>query len=563
MTTPGHTTRQFFASEPPEDGVKTSHVLTRLHTGQVPSLEPPADHRGLRLLTIALTLAALACLLVTAIDHRSDRYRIDHVSGVWLVLADAAKDGTLYPPLRDAEGRLGGTRYMPAGILAMAGLTKVTGDLLLAGKALSILGSLALAGSILWLLRHARAPLWLSLGLVACLFATEPGQIALLTARQEAWPAALQLFAVLVIAKSRSSGAAILAASLSVLALLTKLSAVWAPVSIGLWLLFGNAGRDRKAWLIYCLSYWLLAAAILGGLHWWTHGRMLESILGLGGAGLSTGQGRAEQLFDAIARLARALASDAPVIWALAGLSIATLALGVTKPRNLGALALAQPISGVLLVVLFADVGVASNHLLDFGAISAVLAGVLATRWISTPETTAEPTPTTRFAEAILAGVVALSLALAIPASLLRPAITAAKGIVKGAKGGGDEWSARVPLAGRFHSQSKVLFEDPSLWLAIGQRPEFSDPFMLPRLFAKHPDWAQPLVDRVTRREYEAIVLIRPIHQEFDHYERIHLGPAIGRAILEHYELKAVEAGRWVYQPRTAKVPSEPSPPKG
>ncbi len=348
-------------------------------------------------------------------------------------------------------------------------------------------------------------------------------------------------------------------ATLSVLALLFKLSAVWAPVSIGLWLLV----RDRKAWFIYCLSYWLLAGAILGGLHWWTQGRMLESILGLGGAGLSTGQGKAEQLFDAIARLARALATDAPVIWALAGLSIATLALGVTKPRNLGAVALALPVAGALLVVLFADVGVASNHLLDLGAISAVLAGVLAARSSAPSDPESVPTPSSRFAEAALAGVVALSLALAIPTSLLRPAITAAKDIAKGAKGGGDEWSARVPLAGRFHAQSKVLFEDPSLWLAIGQRPEFSDPFMLPRLIAKHPDWAQPLVDRVTRREYEAIVLIRPIHQEFEHYERIHLGPGIGRAILEHYELKGVEAGRWIYQPKTPSASSAPTPPKG
>ncbi len=563
MTTPGHTPRQFFASEPSGTGTTPSGPTPRPTPPTPDPKEPLADPRWLRLITFALTLAALACLLVTAIDHRSDRYRIDHVSGVWLVLADAAKDGTLYPPLRDAEGRLGGTRYMPAGILATAGLSKATGDPLLAGKALSLLGSLALAGSMLALLRHARAPIWLALGLVACLFATEPGQIALLTARQEAWPAALQLLAILTIAKSRSTGAAVLAAALSVLALLTKLSAVWAPVAIALWLLVGNGGRDRKAWLIYCLSYWLLAGAILGALHWWTEGRMLESILGLGGAGLSTGQGKIEQLFDALARLARALATDAPAVWALAGLAIAALALGVTKPRNLGALALALPVSGALLIVLFADVGVASNHLLDLGAVSAVLAGVLAGR-ATEPGDADAPTPShTRLAQSCLAGVIALTLAISIPAALLRPAIGAAKDLAKGAKGGSDEWSARVPLAGRFHAKSKVLFEDPSLWLAIGQRPEFSDPFMLPRLFAKHPDWAQPLVDRITQRHYEAIVLIRPIHQEFDHYERIHLGPAIGRAILEHYELKAVEAGRWIYGPKADVATSDPTTPKG
>jgi hypothetical protein len=505
---------------------------------------PTGVARWLRAAMVLLSVLALGSLVVQAFAHLGDRYRVDHVSGGWIVLADAAMNGELYPPLCDDAGRLGGTRYMPLGILATAGAARITGDVILAGKLVALAGTLSLAGAMLGIMRLARVPMGIAVGFIAIVLASEPGQIALLTARQEAWPAAMQLLAVLIIAQSRSTGMVVLAAACSVLAFTTKLSAVWAPVSIGLWLLMA----DRRAWIVYVAAYGALAGVTLGLLHWSTQGRMLESVLGLGGAGLDASGGVGSLVLGAVARLMSSISSDAPALWALGALALGAIVRGAGQASGRGLLAIAWFVAGALLIFLFADIGVASNHLLDFAAISACLTGTLATR-------RNEDAPSARGAsrESMIVGVVTIVLVFVLPMQLLRPSASAAKQLLRGTS---NEWTTRTPLAGVVRPGAKVLFEDPSLWLGINQRPEFSDPFMLPRLFGKHPEWARPFVDRLTNHEYERVVLIRPIHEEFDHYKNIHLGEAIGRAILEHYQFEKVHAGRWIYAPKQTRVPA-------
>src|SRR5262245_14405971 len=64
----------------------------------------------------AVLLAAAAvvgvCVLLLGVAHVDDRFGVDHVSGSWLGLAAAVRDGVLYPPLHD-DGFYGGTRWMP------------------------------------------------------------------------------------------------------------------------------------------------------------------------------------------------------------------------------------------------------------------------------------------------------------------------------------------------------------------------------------------------------------------------------------------------------------------
>jgi hypothetical protein len=480
--------------------------------------------------------------------HLFDRSRIDHVSGVWIVLADAVtRDGVsggLYPPLRSEDGQqIGGTRYMPLGVLATAATSIVTGDTLAAGKLVSFAGAIAVCGALVLLLRQARVPWWAVLGLLGVTIGAEPGQIATLTARQEAWPLALQLMALWLGLRSTSTAVLVVAAALSVAAFLFKLTAVWAPVALGLsWLL-----HNRRAWFIYCASYFILLALALGLLHIATDGRMLETLTGLGGAGLHSAGGVLDRVLSPLSRLAAAITHDAPSLWALAGISIGSLALRGHSPLQ-PTVAIAWAVSLLILCVLFGDIGIASNHLIDFAALSALLASRFALAGTPQSPEPADSIPN-HFGELAVAGVLVWSLAAILVLSQARMTLIALK---QAARGGTPEpWASATPFAGEFDSASRLFFEDPSLWLTINQRPEFTDPFMLPTLLARHPEWAEPIVSKLTAREYAAVVLIRPIEAEPMHFERVHLGPAIAQAIRGHYQFDRMDsAGRYIYKPK-------------
>ena len=63
--------------------------------------------------------AGIAGWLFLALVHIGDRYKVGHVQGIWMALAQYANEGTLYPPLSDGV-RFGGTRHMPLPIIVNA-----------------------------------------------------------------------------------------------------------------------------------------------------------------------------------------------------------------------------------------------------------------------------------------------------------------------------------------------------------------------------------------------------------------------------------------------------------
>ncbi len=58
-------------------------------------------------LTVVLALATLGSGLVLAGLHLGDLYAVQHVSGIWMVLARSLNEGVFYPPLES-------TAVMPA-----------------------------------------------------------------------------------------------------------------------------------------------------------------------------------------------------------------------------------------------------------------------------------------------------------------------------------------------------------------------------------------------------------------------------------------------------------------
>ena len=56
-----------------------------------------------RVVSAVVGVVVLGAWAVLAVGHASDLFRINWVSGVWLALAQAAGDGTLYPPVFDGS----------------------------------------------------------------------------------------------------------------------------------------------------------------------------------------------------------------------------------------------------------------------------------------------------------------------------------------------------------------------------------------------------------------------------------------------------------------------------
>ena len=72
--------------------------------------DPPGERVGSTFVKVALCIvgaAGIAGWLFLALVHIGDRYKVGHVQGNWMALAQYANEGTLYPPLSDGV-RFGG-----------------------------------------------------------------------------------------------------------------------------------------------------------------------------------------------------------------------------------------------------------------------------------------------------------------------------------------------------------------------------------------------------------------------------------------------------------------------
>ena len=112
-----------------EEGDRITDVTGQpKHSGMVSPRLPAAC-----LVALAVIVASAAAL---ALVHVADLYEMDHVSGVWLGLAQYFNEGVFYPPL-EAQGHYAGTRYMPLQFCLHALLARLTGEYLISGKLLA------------------------------------------------------------------------------------------------------------------------------------------------------------------------------------------------------------------------------------------------------------------------------------------------------------------------------------------------------------------------------------------------------------------------------------------
>src|SRR5215203_3004100 len=248
-------------------------ACTFRHDRSVPDEGWRVDPRIGRALTAGLIIAALLTFLawgLLALVHVDDRYHVGWVEGSRIALTRSAVSGVLYPPLYDGD-TYGGTRFMPVPILLHAGLARMAGEYLVAEKLLAYLSSTLLLAAMFLLLRHAGCPLAPALALPAGVLVTLPGLPAATTVQGDALSVVFQLAAVALIQRSTRSAATLGAAGLCTLAIVTKLSAVWAPLAIGTWLLL----RNRRQLVVFTAALLLLLAATTALFQIVSDGRML------------------------------------------------------------------------------------------------------------------------------------------------------------------------------------------------------------------------------------------------------------------------------------------------
>jgi hypothetical protein len=471
--------------------------------------------RLLDVLLVAAGAAAIAAAAFLALVHLDDRYQVGHVSGAWMGLAAAAADGELYPPLYE-DGGYGGTRNMPLFFTLHAGLSEATGELLVSGKLLTLAASVALVVLLLVLLRRRGAGWPLALGLAGAVVASWAASSTLLGLRGDVLSVLLQLAAVALVAERVTTRRAVAAGVLSGLALLTKLSALWAPAAIVVWL----ALRSRRALVPFGAAYAATVVALGALADGVSRGRMHENLaaFALGGTGGEWHAG--------LRRLYELALRDQRSLWPI--LLVAGVACALALVRRPGVYELAFLASLAILAVVLRDVGAYENHLLD----ATVLACLVVARGV-------------RASGRASVRVVAAS------AVLLAIALAARHTLVPDVRAFDDDRFTTQPLAGVVSFEDEVLSEDASLPLLAGAEPVVLDAFMLRRFPEDEAERVDELRARIERREFAHVVLLAPADDPVQ-YTSFDFNPEIAAAVERAYRLRVVaEAGPyWVYEPR-------------
>jgi hypothetical protein len=472
-------------------------------------------------------LAALAAALALATALRlpaawESGNALNHVSGVWLALADDLARGTLYRPVHGDAG-FGGTRYFPLVFALEAGLLRAGVPLVAAGYAASLAAGVALAAGAFLLLRALGLGGRAAATFAPLALAGFAGQHALASARGDLLPVALSALGLAAVARGRVPHAA-LALALAFAAKPTALTATAAAVA---WLALRRA-RGRAAALAAATA--LLAGLAIALTEALSGGRFLAGMSAVGGAGA----GLATAIRAPI-RLAEELAIEDPygLVLALAGgvalaASLRPLAraarTGDPDPRLLPALWLVVAWAGALAVLAVPGTGV--NHLVELEAASAIFLGVQASSG-----------PARRIARGGAAAAAVAGLAVAV------------------AVWRGDRASSRLADARevlRALPPGEVFSEDPLVPLLAGASPRMLDPFTIRITAEREPGIVAPLVAGLRDGAFAAVVLLHDLDAPGADawYADANLGAALAAAIRRGYA-RAATTGRYhLYLPR-------------
>jgi hypothetical protein len=493
---------------------------------------------GLAIVT-AMTFASAALL---AVAHVSDRYEVNQASGTWFALAWDLREGLLYRPLLD-DGYYGLSAYMPLQFVVNAGASLVTGEYLVSAKLVAYITGLALLILVFTLLRRAGCPSLLSLGLVAALVATHTGLVAVTGIHGDTLPLLLQLIALSLILRSTSRQAVGGAAALCALAAMAKFTAIWAPLTIALWLVFKARGRLG----LFLATFVGSAAATLVLFEIASAGRMSENLAEVFVPGGSASEG---SLSAGISTFFELMVERAGAIWLLLPFAVLAVLQSIgRRSLTLGELALVTAVA--IVIVILGNPGSDFNHLVDVGVLAILVVGE---QWAQAARLPGRRSPLL----ALMCVAVILGTVESYRVSMKSEVVYAANVLA------GREPNAytTTPLDGVVRARDSMLSEDPVLPILRNERPLLLDGIGLRRLGERRPVLLQPLERRLDRQAFDKVVLINPLADRH-WYEEISMGPRIRAAIARNYALFARVSAPpheyyWVYAPKGSAIADVP-----
>jgi hypothetical protein len=502
----------------------------------VPAADPDLRGRrlasGLEILLVSFSALVLLSWLVIAAGHVDDRYL---VVGPWTALSQAVDHGVLYPPLYDGYA-YGGTRYMPLQFLAYAASAQVTGEFFVSAKLVVYLIAAGLFGVTYVALRRLGCRRAIAFGFVAVALTTAPVLLAATAILGDSLAALAQLVAVVAVAVAAGRKSSAAAGGLCAAAFLSKLTALWAPVAIVVWL----SMTDRRRLLPFLAAFGVLSASGAIVLDVASAGQMHENITAL------TSSHRLslhELLIDAPREFTTLMSEKATSAWLLVPFALAGTLLAAARAR-LTVYHVSLPIAVLFSILILTDEGATWNHLIDVVFLIVLVSGELAARVDARGDQS-------EVGRALLS----TALVVGIASGFLTLIANQVGGGVR-ALGIGQPQRAfsNIPLADAVNRDDVLLSEDASVPVSLGLRPIVLDPFELLRLARKHPDWGTDLVRRLDDQQFDKIILLQRLDPESNWYTNVHFGRQISTAINRNYRFARLVQTYWVYVPRSRRA---------
>jgi hypothetical protein len=473
--------------------------------------------RALRELAALAGLVLLITSLTQAVLHLRDLSGIQHISGVWMALAAYLNEGVFYPPL-EADGFYAGTRYMPLLFLSIAGLARLGCGYLVSAKLAALLSAGLLLGGLFAAVRRRTGRWTDALALTGLLLAFPEGRMPLLSPHADALPVALALAGLLLLERVQT-WRVVAAALLFALAVAAKFSAVAGPAAaaVALW----RAGHRRLA-ILGALLFVGLVGLEVAALQAASDGRFLDNLRSLGSGGMTLAS-----LSIGPSRLGIALFQVSPflAVWPVALFlllrAIFTRTAAVWEWYLLAALAATA--------FIFTSPGTGFNHLLELQvACVLVLAGAVSPAPAGSPR-----------GEAVVLALRGLNLAAVLVGlwSLAGPAEPDSSAITPAA------------LAEGLRAPEKVLSEDASVPVLLGQRPVVMDPFAFRLLAEQDRIDDEALAQRIGRQEFDALVMLARIDRPESLCPHFHFGPRVTEAMRRWYRFEGYVGGYAVFRP--------------
>jgi hypothetical protein len=477
----------------------------------------------LRMLGGALAIVVCGDALLQALAHLRDLSQINHIAGVWLTLAQALRAGVLYPPL-EQDGHYAGTRYMPLFFALVALLAKLTGDYLLAAKLAGLLSMVGLVAAVFVAARRVTGHALDAFIFAALVLVFPEGRRVLLWPHADALAVALSVGGLLL-ASGERAGAGTLAGAALLFAL-----AVGAKFSSVAGVAAACACLGARDWRRAAGLAGMTAVLGVGGfalLQLGSDGRFLDNFRAVGSGGMSTESLRIgpTRLFQA-AGVSTRIAFVLPLVLPPAAFVLVQDALRRRVSLWDWYFLFALPVT----LFIFTSPGTDSNHLLELEVAAVlVLAG-----WLRRP---AEEVPAWTEAAARGFAAAALLFGLVYAAECRRYEPTR---------------DAIPPqaLTEALPADGELLTEDATPAVLLGRRPVVMDPFAFRLLAERGRIDPAPLAERVRRREFAALVLVRRIDDPKQSLApQFHFGPEVTDAIRESYGFERQVGGYYLYKP--------------